>query len=190
MAILKLKKPLEGKLRYSLELNKKVDEVIDLLNSTVVDGVISQTGGTTLATDVEEFTVLKTITTTEIVGSDTGDIGGDGGCTLVSAPTSGYTLELVSVVAVYDFNTAAYTGGANDLVVKLGNVAMTGVCTTANLLGAAGDKIVHFKPLSTAAVPLTVGTAINLNGTAYTNPGTAAGVLRVYTTYRKIKTNL
>jgi len=191
MAILKLKKPLEGKLRYAAELNKKVDEVIDLLNETVVDGVLVQTGGTTLATDVEEFTVLTTLTQTEIVGTAAGDIGHASGATLVSAPSSDYTLEFVSAVAIYDYSTGAYGAGANDLVVAIGSggAAISGVCSTANLLGAAGDKIVYFQPLSTAAVPMSVGTGISLRGTAYSRE-TAAGVLRVYTTYRKIKTNL
>ena len=37
---------------------------------------------------------------------------------------------------------------------------------------------------------LPVGSTINITSTAFTQPGTAAGVLRVYTTYRKIATGL
>ncbi len=192
MEILKLKTPLEGKLRYSKELNDKVGEVIDLLNNTIVDGVVNQASGTTLATGVTEYTVLTTLTATEIVGTAAGDIGHASGATIVAAPSSSYTLEFVSSVAIYDYNTATYGGGASDLVMAIGagGDAITGVCTAANLLGAAGDKIVYFKPLQTVAVPMTVGTGISLRGTAFTNPGTAAGVLRVYTTYRKIATGL
>jgi len=175
-----------------LEANK-VNEVIDLING-LQNGTeeISVSGISNGTSNVVEFTVLTTLTATEIVGTAAGDIGHASGATLVTAPSSDYTLEFVSAVAIYDFNTAAYTGGANDLVVAIGSggAAISGVCTTANLLGAAGDKIVYFQPLSTVAVPMTVGTAISLRGTAFTQPGTAAGVLRVYTTYRKIATGL
>lgn len=165
-----------------------------------VDGVLIKDGGITLAAGagiaksatVTEYTVDVVLTAAEIVGTAAGDIGHASGATLVAAPTSAFTLEFVSAVAVYDFNTAAYTGGASDLVVAIGSggAAISGVCTMANLLGAAGDKIVYFVPLSTVAVPMSVGTAISLRGTAITNPGTAAGVLRVKVTYRKIATGL
>lgn len=158
------------------------------------DNKVTASGGISTGTsNVTEFTILTTITATEIVGTAAGDIGHASGATLVAAPSSDYTLEFVSAVAIYDFATAAYTGGANDLVVAIGSggAAISGVCSTANLLGAAGDKIVYFRPLATAA-PMSVGTGISLRGTAFTNQGagTAAGVLRVYTTYRIITTGL
>lgn len=190
MAITKLKKPLEGKLRYSKDLNDKLEEVIDLVNSTIVDGVVTQTSGTLLAAGVTEYTVLTTLTATEIVGTAVGDIGHAKGAILVPDNTSSYTYEFVSAVAIYDYNTAAYTGGADDIVIANGSTVYTGVCAKADLLGAAGDKIVYFSPLSTVALPMVVGDNISLRGTAFTNPGTAAGVLRVYTTYRKILTGL
>lgn len=196
------------------DMATKVNEIIDVVNElapssgtieadviseetagagVTVDGVLLKDGGISPGSvNAQLFTVLTTLTATEIVGTAAGDIGHASGATLVTAPTSDYTLEFVSAVAIYDFNTAAYTGGANDLVVAIGSggAAISGVCSTANLLGAAGDKIVYFRPLATAAVPMSVGTAISLRGTAFTNPGTAAGTLRVYTTYRKILTGL
>ncbi len=164
-----------------------IDGVLLKDNKVTASGGISK--GTTNAT---EFTVLTTLTATEIVGTAAGDIGHASGATLVAAPGSGYVLEFVSAVAIYDFDTAAYTGGANDLVIAIGSggAAISGVCSTANLLGAASDKIVYFLPLATAAVPMTANTGISLRGTAYTDPGTARGVLRVYTTYRVITTGL
>lgn len=167
---------------------------IVIFSSTLaVTGVSNLAGGVSQGTiNSVEFTVLTTLTATEIVGTSAGDIGHANGATLVAAPTSAYVLEFVRAVAIYDFGTAAYTGGANDLVIAIGSggAAISGVCTTANLLGAAGDKLVYFSPLTTVAVPMSVGVAISLRGTAYTQPGTAAGVLRVYTTYRKIATGL
>jgi len=196
------------------DMATKVNEIIDVVNElapssgtieadviseetagagVTVDGVLLKDGGISPgSTNAQLFTVLTTLTATEIVGTAAGDIGHANGATLVTAPTSDYTLEFVSAVAIYDYAGAAYTGGANDLVVAIGSggAAISGVCSTANLLGAAGDKIVYFTPLTTVAVPMSVGTAISLRGTAYTQPGAAAGVLRVYTTYRKILTGL
>lgn len=196
------------------DMATKVNEIIDVVNElapssgtleadviseetagagVTIDGVRLKDGGVSMGTtNANMFTVLTTLTATEIVGTAAGDIGHASGATLVTNASSAYTLEFVSAVAIYDFDTAAYTGGANDLVIAIGSggAAISGVCSTANLLGAAGDKIVYFTPLSTAAVPMSVGTGISLRGTAFTNPGTAAGVLRVYTTYRVITTGL
>lgn len=131
-----------------------------------------------------------TLTATEIVGSAAGDIGHAAGAVLVAAPGAGKTLEFVSAVMIYDYDTAAYTGGANDLVVRQGTTAVSGATTTANLLGAAGDKIVSVASLATAGIALTANSTLNLSGTAYTQPGTAAGVLRVKVAYRVHTTNL
>lgn len=203
---------------YSKQFNELVDVVNDLSGAdgtlqadtiseetsgtgVTVDGVllkdnkVTASGGISQGTaNVTEFTVLTTLTATEIVGTAAGDIGHANGATLVAAPTSDYALEFVSAVIVYDFATAAYTGGANDLVICYGSggAALSDVSNTADLLGAAGDKVL-FQPasLSTGSgVPMPVGTGLSLRGTAYTNPGTAAGVLRVYTTYRIITTGL
>jgi hypothetical protein len=185
----------------------KIVEIIDAINglattatlgattttTLTASGLVTASAGVSMGTaNATMFTVLTTLTATEIVGTAAGDIGHASGATLVTNASSAYTLEFVSAVAVYDFATAAYTGGANDLVVAIGSggAAISGVCSTANLLGAAGDKIVYFLPLATAAVPMSVGTGISLRGTAYTQPGTAAGVVRVYTTYRVITTGL
>lgn len=163
-----------------------VDGVLLKDNKVTASGGISQ--GTA---NVTEFTVLTTLTATEIVGTSAGDIGHANGATLVAAPSSDYALEFVSAVLVYDYATAAYTGGNDDLVIALGSggAALTTAITDANLIKAAGDKVLAIKAIATE-LPLTVGTAISLRGTAYTNPGTAAGVLRVYTTYRVITTGL
>lgn len=198
---------------------EKVKEIIDKLNvispdatelvadtiseetagtGVTVDGVllkdnkVTASGGISKGTvDVTEFTVLTTLTATEIVGTAAGDIGHTNGATLVAAPSSDYALEFVSATLIYDYATAAYGGGADDLVVAIGSggAAFTSAITDANLLTAAGDKVLTIKSIATE-LPLTVGTAISLRGTAYTNPGTAAGVLRVYTTYRIITTGL
>lgn len=134
-----------------------------------------------------------TLTATEIVGTSAGDLGHASGAVLVAGISSAYAVEFVSAVAIYDFATAAYTGGGNDTTINIGSggAVLTGVVTSANLLGAAGDKIVVFYPLTTAAVPLSVGTGLSMNSvTAWTQPGTAAGVLRVQITYKLHTTGL
>jgi len=197
-------------------LASKVEEILDVVNglqdgsedasvndltvagNTAITGTLGITGLVTASagisqgsSNVVEFTVLTTLTATEIVGTAAGDIGHASGATLVAAPSSDYALEFVSATLIYDRATASYGGGADDLVIAIGSggAAFTSAITDANLLTAAGDKVLTIKSISTE-LPLTVGTAISLRGTAYTNPGTAAGVLRVYTTYRKILTGL
>jgi len=197
-------------------LASKVEEILDVVNglqdgsedasvndlvvagNTAITGTLGVTGLITASagisqgsSNVVEFTVLTTLTATEIVGTAAGDIGHANGATLVAAPSSDYALEFVSATLIYDRATASYGGGADDLVIAIGSggAAFTSAITDANLLTAAGDKVLTIKSISTE-LPLTVGTAISLRGTAYTNPGTAAGVLGFYTTYRKILTGL
>lgn len=139
------------------------------------------------------ITEERAITSAEIVGTSAGDLGHANGVTVVEAPASGYALEFISALVIYDFDTAAYTGGGDDTFFQLGGggAAITGIVTSANLLGAAGDKIARFDPLSAAALPVSVGVGISLKSTtAWTQPGTAAGVLRVQTSYRIHKTGL
>ena len=138
------------------------------------------------------LTATATLTATQIVGTNAGDLGHADGAIIVAAPGAGYVMEFISAVLIYDFDTAAYTGGGNDLIVQSssGAVALSGATTAANLLGAAGDKIVQVNPLSTAGIVKTANTGINLKSTAWTQPGTAAGVLRVHVQYRIHTTNL
>jgi len=162
-------------------------------SGVTIDGVLLKDGGIALNSNVSEFTVLTTLTAATIVGTSAGTLGHANGVNIVTAPTSAFTLQFVSAVVIYDFATAAYTGGGDNTSIRIGSggAAITGIVTSANLLGAAGDKIVRFEPLSTAALPMSVGVSISINSTtAWTQPGTAAGVVRIYTTYRIITTGL
>lgn len=130
-----------------------------------------------------------TLTATEIVGTAAGDIGHSAGAILVAAPSSDYALEFVSATLIFDYSTAAYTGGNGDLVVRVGTVAQSSVIADANCIKATGDKVYKVNAIATET-SLPVGSSINLAGTAYTNPGTAAGVLRARVAYRIHPTNL
>lgn len=150
----------------------------------------SFTGGISLTATVREFTTIVTLTATEIVGTSAGDIGHASGAILVAAPSSDYTLEFVSAVFIYDYLTAAYTGGGDDNVIQLGTVTQSAPIAGSDLLESSGDEVVMLTPLAAVDLPMTVGTTINLQGTALTQPGTAAGVLRVHITYRLHTTGL
>jgi hypothetical protein len=131
---------------------------------------------------------LATLTATEIVGTAAGDIGHAAGATLVAAPGAAYVLQFLGAVLIYDYATAAYTGGGDDNVIQNGAsaTALTTPIAGADLLEAAGDKIVQLAPLAASDQALVANTALSLKGTALTQPGTAAGVLRVYITYNVI----
>jgi len=75
------------------------------------------------------------------------------------------------------------------MVIRVGSVAATTAMTDTNCIKATGDKVFRLGAIDTEK-SLGVGSTINLSSTAFTNPGTAAGVLRVYTTYRIITTGL
>ena len=135
-------------------------------------------------------TAEVTLTATEIVGTAAGDIGHASGATLLAAQGAGTVVEFISAVLIYDFDTAAYTGGGNDLVIKQGSTTLTAAIAAADLLGASGDKIAQVTQLSASDQALTANTGLSLVGTAYTQPGTAAGVLRVKLAYRVHSTGL
>lgn len=193
--------PGEGPLINMFVKKGDLDGLIDRTNSiTTEDGVILST---VLDDSVTPSTIgisttnvgytktdLVTLTATQIVGTSAGDIGHADGAVLVAAPGAGYALEFVSAVFIFDYSTAAYTGGADDAVIRVGTVAHTAALTDANYIKAAGDKVYVVRPLSTAELSLPVNSTINLAGTAFTNPGTAAGVLRVHVTYKVHTTNL
>jgi hypothetical protein len=136
------------------------------------------------------YTAEVAISAAEIVGTSAGDLGHADGVELVAAPGAGYALQFVDAVVIYDYDTAAYTGGAgDDLTVFINSVAASGAIATADLITKAGDTVIALHGLTTDYV-IGVNSNINLACTAVTNPGTAAGVIRVKTTYRVITTGL
>ena len=125
------------------------------------------------------------IASANIVGSDAGDIAHTAGAELVAAQGADKVIEFISAVAIYDHDTADYTGGGDDCVVRVGTTTLTPAIAKADLLGASGDKVTQAPPLTTADIPLTANENLNFfAGTAFTQPGTAAGVLRVKVAYR------
>jgi len=183
----------DGRYRvYSGQYNRLVDEINgDLTPETIsTTGLNSLTGGTTISSNCVEYTTEVTISSAEIVGTAIGDLGHASGVELVASAGAGTALQFVNAVLIYDYNTAAYTGGAgDDLTVYINSVPVSPAIATADLITKAGDTVIHLNSLATDFV-LGVNSNINLASTAVTNPGTAAGVIRAIVTYRVITTNL
>lgn len=189
---------------YDYWYNKLVDKLNIIAPSAgVLDEVTHIYGGDTGIVNIEGVgmyngyveaynlrTFTVTLTADQIVGNAANDLNHTDGAPLYLT-SSGYVVEFVSAILVYDFDTAAYTGGGNDTVFRVGTTAVSGAVTSASLLGAAADKIVMVSPLAVAGVALVDGDALNLySGTIWTQPGTAAGVLRAIVTVRVHATGL
>ena len=126
-----------------------------------------------------------TIPAADITSTSAGKLGHASGVPLVADPGATKVIELISAVLIYDYDTAAYTGGGNVTINSNGGFALTGVVSAANSIGASADKIVQFVPLATGGNALTANKGLNLvAASAFTQPGTAAGVVRVKVAYR------
>lgn len=127
-----------------------------------------------------------TIVPADIVGTGAGQLGHANGYPLVAAPGAVFMLELLSAVFFYDFITAAYTAGGNVTINwGAGGAAITGLISAANSFGAAADKQFQLNPLAAAALALVLNAGINLvAAAAFTQPGTAAGIIYYTVNYR------
>jgi len=163
------------------------------------DGKIYRNKGTVAAPVWEELSYVTSediderilqyaevsIPAADITATSAGKLGHASGVPLVADPGADKVAIPVAVVLIYDYSTAAYTGGGNITVNINGGAALTGAVTAANSLGASTDKIVNFVPLAATPQNLTAGKGFNLvAATAFTQPGTAAGVVRVKVLYR------
>lgn len=129
--------------------------------------------------------VTVTLTPTTIVGTSAGDLGHTDGVVLVAAE-AGKIHEFISATLSYDFDTAAYTGGADDLVIRQGATAVSAAIAKADLLGDSADDIAFVGALTAADIKFTANSTLNIAGTAYTQPGTAAGTCKVHVLYRTV----
>lgn len=137
-----------------------------------------------------EYLAFGTISSADITGTAAGQFGHASGYPLVTVP-AGYVAELLGVIAIYDYSTAQYGAGGNVTINETGGSAVTGLISAANSFGAASDKIVRWIPLAAAAANLTAALGWSLvAAAAFTQPGTAAGVIRYIVRYRMWQTNL
>ena len=156
-------------------------------SSGAIIGDIQATAKSISSTELADNTIKTatvTLTPTTIVGTDAGDLGHSAGVELVAAPGTSYILEFVSAVLSYDFGTAAYTGGGDDLVIRQGTTSVSAAIAAADLLGDSADDIAYVNALSAADIKLTANSNLNIKSTAFTNPGSAAGTCKVHVQYR------
>jgi hypothetical protein len=133
-----------------------------------------------------ELYASGSISAAAIVGTAAGQFGHANGVPLVAAPGASLALIPSKLAIYYTFATAAYTGGGNiTLNWGAGGAAVTGLVSAANSVGAASSKAVMFFPLSTAGVAMVSNASLNLvSSAAFTQPGTAAGVINWEIWYR------
>lgn len=181
---------------YSVKNGSTITPVINqdgTLNGSAVIDDSSITTGKLAANAVTSAKLAETtiqyaevsISAADIVATAAGKLGHSAGVVLVADPGATKVVELISAVLIYDYAVAGYTDGGNLTININGGAALTGLVSAANSLGATADKIVQFVPLSTAANALTANKGLNLvSSAAFTQPGTAAGVVRVKVAYR------
>lgn len=154
------------------------------------DVTMTNAGVASLAETLVKYATV-TISAADIVATGAGKFGHANGYPLVAAPGATKVLEFLSAMLIYDYATASYTAGGNITVNIAGGAALTGLVAAADSVGAGVDKTVQFVPLSTAGIAMPANTGINLvSSAAFTQPGTAAGVIRVKVAYRVHTTGL
>lgn len=128
----------------------------------------------------------------EVALSEANIVGMNAAPVEVIAAQAGKAIEIISAVLIYDYDTAAYINGGDVGLIYSGGVALTGVVSAANSLGAAADKISYLQPVVPTNNQLLSNTAVQItNATApFADPGTAAGVARLQISYRTHTTGL
>lgn len=150
---------------------------------TITNAGVTAIGADKVLSAMMSPTLMKRVTgsisAADIVGTGAGQFGHANGVVLAAAPGANKALRLIALGMYYDFSIAAYTAGGNITVNwGSGGAALSGLVSAANSVGAASDKAVMFVPLSTAGIPLVSNASLNLvSSAAFTQPGTAAGVI-------------
>lgn len=162
---------------------------------TISDGVSTIGAGNVTSAKLAASllrTATGTISSANITGTSSGQLGHANGVELVAAGGANVVNELVSCILINDYSTAAYTGGGNTTInIGSGGAALTGLASNAQFIQLGADGIVEFQPLAAAYKALTANVGINLvTASAPTQPGTAAGVFRYIVTYRQHATGL
>jgi len=112
---------------------------------------------------------------------------------VIAAPGAGKALHFVDAVLIYDYDTAAYTGGGVITLEYSGGAAVTTDIAAANGFGAAGDKVFSLAALNASGgytMPVNTGIDITNATGVFVAPTGAAGVGRLKVTYRVVTTGL
>lgn len=167
---------------------QKINQLVDGYNGLTVDGlcVASQLGNA--ANTGQELSREVVISAANIVAMYATPVE------VIPAPGAGKVIEVLSAILIYDYATAAYTGGGVvTLTYGSSGATITSNIAAANAFAATGDKVYPLGTLvATGGISMPVNTSVVItNGTgAFVNPGTAAGVGRLHVLYRIHTTNL
>lgn len=125
-----------------------------------------------------------TISSADITSTSSGKLGHANGYEIVAAPGADKVIEFLGGIIVLDYATAAYTAGG-DVSIKFaaGGDAVSTVVAAADSVGGSADKKALLFP-SFGYSPVTNAGLHLVAETAFTNPGTAAGVVRTRVCYR------
>lgn len=143
---------------------------------------------------INKFTELDaTVFVAEVALTEANIIAMNGTPVEVVAAVAGSVLEFVSATLIYDYDTAAYTGGGSVTIGYSGGSTLSTTVTSANSFAAAGDKVYKMGALNAAggySMLVNTGLVITNATAAFADPGTAAGVGRLKVTYRVHPTGL
>jgi hypothetical protein len=133
-----------------------------------------------------EVTEIKSLSEANIVGMNGADVA-------LVAGIAGTSLEFISAVLIYDFDTAAYTGGGDITIKYTSGATVSTTVAAADGFGSATDEVFSMAALNAAGgytMPSGTGFAITNATGAFVDPGTAAGVARIHITYKVHTTGL
>ncbi len=112
---------------------------------------------------------------------------------VIPSAGAGKSLHFVDAVLIYDYDTAAYTGGGVITLEYSGGAAVSTDIAAVDGFAAAGDKVFSMASLNAAGgytMPVNTGIDITNATGAFVDPGTAVGVGRLKVTYRVVTTGL
>jgi hypothetical protein len=144
------------------------------------DATLNNAGAITLSDDVRVYTTKISLTSSQILNLNSTPI------TLLAAPGSGKTYEVLGILTRMNFVSAAYA--TNTTLQVLYSGAALVVATNSNIINATVDKIGKMALAAISAAGSTQyleNTALNLN-VGGGNPTTGDGTLDIYITYKII----
>jgi hypothetical protein len=162
--------------------------------NTIVDEANTDIAANTAATTALSATVDSRIQVVEYNITEANIVGMNGTpVTVLAAQGAGTAIEFISAVLIYDYDTAAYTGGGDVTLEYTGGATLSTTVAAANSFAAAGDKVFSMAALDAAGgytMPVNTGIDITNATGAFVDPGTAAGVGRIRIAYRVHTTGL
>lgn len=118
----------------------------------------------------------------KIVGEAVGQLHHTAGVVLVAAPGAKFVLQFITALVIYDYDTAVYGGFSGNLKIRSGTTEVAPSITTIPLESVNEDKIIMVNASENEEI--SANETLNLyRSQACTQPGTAAGIIRVHLIY-------